>query len=55
VILGKSYAPDSVAALGFENATKNSSNKALIGSLPVEKLSALVKITAVQFVSPVKI
>ena len=41
-------------ALGFEGTTKNSSVKVLVGNLPVEKLSALVKIAGVQFVTPVK-
>jgi Ca-activated chloride channel homolog len=41
-------------ALGFEGATKHSSVKVLVGSLPVEKLSAIVKIAGVQFVAPAK-
>jgi len=41
-------------ALGFESKTKNSSAKVLVGSLPVEKLPAVVRMVAVQFVSPVK-
>jgi len=40
--------------LGFESQPKNSSRKILVGSLPIEKLSAIVKIAAVQFVSPFK-
>ena len=42
-------------ALGFESSTKNFSAKTLVGNLPIEKLSAIVKIVGVQFVSPVKI
>jgi hypothetical protein len=41
--------------LGFEGTTKNSSVKVLVGNLPVEKLSAIVKIAGVQFVAPAKI
>ena len=42
-------------ALGFEGTTKNSSVKVLVGSMPVEKLSAIVKIAGVQFVALAKI
>ena len=42
-------------ALGFEGTTKNSSAKILVGSLPAEKLPAVVRVMAVQFVSPVKV
>jgi hypothetical protein len=41
-------------AMGFESTTKNSFAKVLVGNLPAEKLPALVRMAAVQFVSPVK-
>jgi Ca-activated chloride channel family protein len=49
--------PDVIAqlkALGFESTSKTASAKILVGSLPVEKLPAIVKMAAVQFVSPFK-
>jgi hypothetical protein len=41
-------------ALGFESTSKTLSAKILVGSLPVEKLPAVIKVAAVQFVSPIK-
>jgi hypothetical protein len=48
--------PQAVAqleALGFESATKSSSARILVGRLPVEKLPAVIRMAAVQFVAPV--
>jgi Ca-activated chloride channel family protein len=44
---------DQLKALGFE-AKANSARKVLAGTLPIEKLQALIQITAVRFVSPLR-
>jgi len=42
---------DQLKAIGFEITSKHSPGKALIGSLPIDKLSALARMPQVRFVS----
>jgi hypothetical protein len=42
-------------AFGFESSNRNSAVRVLMGSLPAEELSVIVKIAGVQFVAPIKI
>jgi len=45
---------DQLKALGFTISQVRPKEKTVVGRLPVEKLAALVRITALRFASPVR-